>query len=125
MADLSAQTRDEARAAGIPVEDLPGRLRAFAFQNVVHSFFFDGVPAALFAVRRIDEGGDTFLIAANGFFERSVRHRHLLRRHMEGLFEYYGAIHTVTHSNHPNMGRWLKLLGYAPHPAAENLYRWG
>lgn len=125
MANLSEQTRAEAAAAGIEIGQIPARLRAFAFQNVAHSFFFDDAPAAVLAVRVIDEGGDTFLIAADGFFEQSVKHRRALREHISGLIEWFGTIHTVTRSNHPNMPRWLKMLGYEPHPSFENLYRWG
>lgn len=126
-AHLSPQTLAEADAAGIPAQEL--WLRLFDFiakkRSTAHSFYIDGKPMAVFAVRETQDGGDTFLIGADGFFEQSVRHRRALRDHLAGLFHWFGPIYTRTWSQHPNMGRWLVMLGYERPAASENLHRWG
>lgn len=135
-ANLSQQTKDEARSAGILAADLPGRLRSFlhtAHKFIVHSVYFGERPVAIMAVAthrfpalEVELGPPmTFLITAEGFFEGSVAHRRQMRKHLAGLRDQFGPIYTETLSGHPNMKRWLKLLGYTPHPAAENLFRWG
>lgn len=126
-ARLSLQSLAEAEAAGIPPQELFPRLFDFITprRSTAHSFYLDGEPMAVFAVREFQSGGDTFLIGADKFFEQSVRHRRVLRDHLAGLFHWFGPIYTRTWSQHPNMARWLVMLGYEQLPASENLYRWG
>ena len=126
-AHLSPQTLAEAEAAGIPVPEIWPRLFSVLAQrrSTVHSFYLDDRPMAVFAVREVHNGGDTFLIGADDFFEQSIRHRRVLRDHLAGLFHWFGPIHTTTWSPHPNMARWLAMLGYERLPTSENLYRWG
>lgn len=137
MADLAPQTIDEAIEANAQTEDLPDMLMSSlcsAKLFVVHSFFFaDGRPAAVMAVTQhcsAPYNADlkppaTFLIAARGFFEESIKHRRLLLDHMTMLHDKFGPIYTTTYSVHSNMARWLRLMGYVRASHGENLYRWG
>jgi hypothetical protein len=132
LADLSDQTQAELAANGWGEEELlPRFLRFMMSATMAQGYAFlddrDEVLAVL-AVAEHEGVATTFLVAATGFFEHSVKNARAYRQFMAWMGKKFGAVYTYSKSPHPEVGRWMKLLGAVEYPSAgknEKVYRWG
>lgn len=109
---LCAAHRAEHKAMGLDYGTALARARGFLRRG--HSVTFDlrGEPACVFGAFPDSGVHTTWMLATEPYFSSYLVASLTAKRHLQRLVRQVGPLFTSTLSPHPEVGRWLTVLGY-------------
>ncbi|MBB3980094.1 hypothetical protein GGQ64_005341 [Rhizobium azooxidifex] len=111
FARLCPQTKAEMAIYGWDRDTVLDRYLKFAARGEHFAILERGAPISLIAFAQEGESVLTFMVGADGFFERSLGRRREFQRFMKERAAEYGDIFTISKSPDPNFPRWMKAMG--------------
>ncbi len=115
VANLSAQNASEFDALGVTDEFVCAQIGYWLGTNKGETATIDGRPVCVFGYIAKGNRSVTWFLATTEYFMAglpAVRHA---RRYLETMHKNgFGDLWTRTFSNHPDVKRWFRALGYEP-----------
>lgn len=113
LSRLCDQNRAEAAQMGYSDSVLALKLAAFMLRGESYALWFDGQPQFILSIA--DEpniGPCTWFIASKEFFNKGMRAPKWSRQFLKELAFNHGDLITISASGHPDVERWMRILGY-------------
>lgn len=109
---LCPMHRAEHAALGFDHETALAKARFFLSRGHSVTVEIDGQPACVFGAFPDLGVNTTWMIATDAYFGAGVPAILHARRYLRNLVKHIGPLLTSTLSPHPDVGRWLELIGY-------------
>lgn len=110
---LSDQHRAEYAKLGVPDDILKMRMIHFMMGGETKALWFDGLPQAILAISPTPEHGPvTWLAVTREYFEKGLPALRAAKVYMKEAVKRHGTITSFIGSEHPDVTRWLTLIGF-------------
>lgn len=111
LAHLCDANREEYEAVGFPSMRFNTRLIQFCFNGDTRCLWFDNRPQAFIAIG-VEQGvRGTWLGMTEACLTRGAGPIKIGRKYMAEQVAKYGRIHSIITSTHPQIVKWMRLLG--------------
>lgn len=113
LANLSDQNTAEYEAVGLHGDDLRAKMCRFMLQGETECAWFDGAPQSVFCVVQTPVfGAVTWFLATKAYFAAGPRAVIAGRKQIRAARQRHGPITSFVTSAHPDVDRWLRVLGF-------------
>lgn len=113
LARLSEANRVEYSAIGFPGQTFNLRLLKFLMAGETRCIWFDDQPQAFIAIAPQNNVLTTWVGVTDACLQRGHRPIRLARDHLRDTVARQGPITSFLTSSHPNIRKWMELLGFA------------
>lgn len=111
FATISKQSRDEIRANGTDIADVEAGYRAAAAEGSAYASVADGELLTVFGFSKHEDSYGMWSVGTERFFALGAPGVRETRRFFQQI-NLNAPLSVVTTSPHPDVERWLRLLGF-------------